>query len=295
MARGSRRSRDGRAGSTLARQPLRPSLLGRLTSPPGPRHSGGMTPRRLYRSQADRKLAGVCAGLAEYLGVDATLVRVATVALTLLTAAPLVLAYIVLTVALPVGTNAPRSVEADWQADGLRVSWAGPTVPYAVPWPQWLGGLAAGGCLGLVVMGLASLAALALGPYLDPSVTVSCGLSSLFWPIAAIMAIGGLIPRRWALTVTHDALWVERPLKGARRVDLLEVDSLHHDLDALTILLRDGELLRLAPPPQDDALDVLREQLDGARRRALGHREDLEQAEEGRQRLQALLAARQRQ
>lgn len=35
--------------------------------------------KRLYRSRRDRRLAGVCAGIADYLGVDATLVRVAWV------------------------------------------------------------------------------------------------------------------------------------------------------------------------------------------------------------------------
>lgn len=34
------------------------------------------TPRRLYRSVSDRKLAGVCGGVAEYFGIDTVLVRV---------------------------------------------------------------------------------------------------------------------------------------------------------------------------------------------------------------------------
>ncbi len=38
-------------------------------------------PRRLERSRDDRAVAGVCAGVARYLGVDATVVRVVTVAL----------------------------------------------------------------------------------------------------------------------------------------------------------------------------------------------------------------------
>ena len=33
-------------------------------------------PRKLYRSQTDRKLAGVCGGLGEKFNVDMTLVRV---------------------------------------------------------------------------------------------------------------------------------------------------------------------------------------------------------------------------
>jgi phage shock protein C len=41
--------------------------------------------RKLYRSRTDRKLAGVCGGLAEYFGrTDTTVVRVAFVVLALL-------------------------------------------------------------------------------------------------------------------------------------------------------------------------------------------------------------------
>ncbi|MCA9883255.1 MAG: PspC domain-containing protein [Anaerolineae bacterium] len=32
--------------------------------------------KRLYRSQSDRQVAGVCGGLAEYFNVDSTLVRI---------------------------------------------------------------------------------------------------------------------------------------------------------------------------------------------------------------------------
>ena len=33
------------------------------------------TPKRLYRSNTDKMVAGVCGGLAQYLGVDPTIVR----------------------------------------------------------------------------------------------------------------------------------------------------------------------------------------------------------------------------
>lgn len=33
-------------------------------------------PRRLYRSEEDRMLAGICGGLAEYLDIDPTVIRV---------------------------------------------------------------------------------------------------------------------------------------------------------------------------------------------------------------------------
>lgn len=39
--------------------------------------------RRLHRSATDRKIAGVCGGLAEYFGVDPTLVRIAAVVLAI--------------------------------------------------------------------------------------------------------------------------------------------------------------------------------------------------------------------
>lgn len=34
-----------------------------------------MTDKKLYRSERDKKLAGVCGGLADYLGVDVTIIR----------------------------------------------------------------------------------------------------------------------------------------------------------------------------------------------------------------------------
>lgn len=34
--------------------------------------------KKLYKSSTDRKIAGVCGGIAEYLGVDSTLVRIVT-------------------------------------------------------------------------------------------------------------------------------------------------------------------------------------------------------------------------
>jgi len=41
------------------------------------------TARRLRRSTTDRKIAGVCGGLAEYFGVDSTLLRIAAVVLAI--------------------------------------------------------------------------------------------------------------------------------------------------------------------------------------------------------------------
>jgi len=57
--------------------------------------------KKLYRSRDDRMIAGVCGGLAEYLDVDPTLVRVATVVLAALTSGWVVVAYIVLMIVVP--------------------------------------------------------------------------------------------------------------------------------------------------------------------------------------------------
>lgn len=40
-------------------------------------------PRRLYRSETDRMLAGVCGGLGEFFGVDPTLIRIGFIVLAL--------------------------------------------------------------------------------------------------------------------------------------------------------------------------------------------------------------------
>ena len=40
-------------------------------------HSSGKITGRLHKSTRDKKLAGVCGGVAEYLGVDPTVVRLA--------------------------------------------------------------------------------------------------------------------------------------------------------------------------------------------------------------------------
>ena len=59
-----------------------------------------MDNKRLTRS-ANRTLAGVCGGIAEYLGLDPTAVRVAYVLLTVFTCFSGVLAYIIMWLIIP--------------------------------------------------------------------------------------------------------------------------------------------------------------------------------------------------
>lgn len=57
--------------------------------------------RRLRRSQSERMLAGVCGGLAEYMRVDPTLVRVGFAVLAIITWGVALLAYLVGWVIIP--------------------------------------------------------------------------------------------------------------------------------------------------------------------------------------------------
>ncbi len=56
--------------------------------------------KRLYRSTQDRMFAGVCGGIAEYLDVDPTLVRLVFVALAFM-GGPGAIVYIVLILVVP--------------------------------------------------------------------------------------------------------------------------------------------------------------------------------------------------
>lgn len=67
--------------------------------PTGPM-GGGNQPQKLYRDRNNRMISGVCAGLANYIGMDPTLMRVLWVILTLFTFVP-VIAYVVLVFVVP--------------------------------------------------------------------------------------------------------------------------------------------------------------------------------------------------
>ncbi|MEV4140731.1 PspC domain-containing protein [Dactylosporangium sp. NPDC049742] len=57
--------------------------------------------KRLRRSRADRTLAGVVGGLAEYFGVDPTMARAVFLLAVLLTGGTAVLAYPILWIVMP--------------------------------------------------------------------------------------------------------------------------------------------------------------------------------------------------
>lgn len=67
-----------------------------------------METKKLTRS-ANKMLAGVCGGIAEYFEIDPTLVRVAYAALTIFSAAfPGLLLYIIMMIIMPQANNYDR-------------------------------------------------------------------------------------------------------------------------------------------------------------------------------------------
>lgn len=58
-------------------------------------------PKRLYRSDSEKMIAGVCGGIAEYFNLDPTLVRIGYILLSIFTIFSGVLAYIVLWIVIP--------------------------------------------------------------------------------------------------------------------------------------------------------------------------------------------------
>ncbi|MVO99793.1 PspC domain-containing protein [Paenibacillus lutrae] len=66
--------------------------------------------RKLYRSRTDKKVTGLCGGLAEVLNVDATLLRLLTVVAVFITSGSLILLYFIASFIVPKepGFDPPR-------------------------------------------------------------------------------------------------------------------------------------------------------------------------------------------
>jgi phage shock protein C len=115
--------------------------------------------QRLHRSTTDRLCCGVCAGVAEYLSVDPSLIRLAFVAGTLWGGIGLLL-YIVLAIVLPTEEQSPVrtpiSSERSRMAAGLLlVAVGGILLAANMGWAPWLGwSLFWPGVLVLVGLGL---------------------------------------------------------------------------------------------------------------------------------------------
>ena len=69
-----------------------------------------MNEKRLYKSATDKKLDGVCAGLAEYFEIDPTIVRLVW-ALAVIFAGVGLIAYIVAAIVMPRKPEEPQAEE----------------------------------------------------------------------------------------------------------------------------------------------------------------------------------------
>jgi phage shock protein PspC (stress-responsive transcriptional regulator) len=61
--------------------------------------------KKLTRSPDDRWIAGICGGLAEYTGIDATVIRVILLVATILGAGSLIVIYLICWLLIPLGTE----------------------------------------------------------------------------------------------------------------------------------------------------------------------------------------------
>jgi len=73
-----------------------------------PPHTPQGAPRKLERSTSNRMIGGVCAGVADYLNLDPTLVRILTALIALVTGVPVVL-YIVAMFVMPEASEQPAA------------------------------------------------------------------------------------------------------------------------------------------------------------------------------------------
>ena len=91
--------------------------------------------RRLERSATNRVISGVCGGIADYLAIDATVVRVFFVFCALITAGLFILVYIALLVLMPLPGERPMINElwpsAHTRGPGVGLPSADPGAPGA--------------------------------------------------------------------------------------------------------------------------------------------------------------------
>lgn len=111
-----------------------------MTNPYGP-----PPPRRLERSRNNRMLGGVCGGLATYLNMDPTLIRVLAALVTFLTGGFPILLYVIALLVMPEeGSQPPQQrfyppVTPGQQAPPPGQAYAGPDPvwgPAGAPWAQ---------------------------------------------------------------------------------------------------------------------------------------------------------------
>ncbi len=194
-----------------------------------------MNPRRLFRSR-DRMLAGVAGGMAEYLDIDPTIIRILWVIIGIASAGFALIAYVILALIMPQAPyatapgawgapSAPPAPIGGWDAGTDAGGYAGaypggyaaPAAPSYAPARAQTRGIGIGAIIGLVliVVGVIALADAALpgwvaGAILGPAIILTLGAallaSSLRWnrdeaPQPAVATPGAAAP--WDVTDTQ--------------------------------------------------------------------------------------------
>ncbi len=90
-------------------------------------------PKKLLRSKSNRMLGGVCGGLASYLNMDPTLVRVLTVIVSLFTGVPVVLYIVALFVVPEEGSPETGPSYPPVNGPGAPAAWTPPAPPAYAP------------------------------------------------------------------------------------------------------------------------------------------------------------------
>ena len=77
--------------------------------------------KKLYRSRTDRKIAGVCGGMAEYFNIDSTIIRLVWVLLIIFLGTGL-LAYIIAVIVIPdAPLNSQNNPYTNYNNPSIRV------------------------------------------------------------------------------------------------------------------------------------------------------------------------------
>ena len=92
-------------------------------------------PKQLRRSRTDRYIGGVCGGVASYLNMDATLVRILTVLITLFTGVPVILYLVALFLMPEEDVVPPAPPAAQFPRTGDDTVWGAGGPPWAQQQP----------------------------------------------------------------------------------------------------------------------------------------------------------------
>jgi phage shock protein PspC (stress-responsive transcriptional regulator) len=249
-----------------------------------------MTPA-LYRSSRGA-IWGVCRGIAEHAGLDVGLVRSAVVLGLFFVTAPVLLGYLVLALALPVRTPDASVTDLQWASDSVTLDYRASLVPHVIPWLWWLAMwgavVAALISAGIGVVALDVVFAEPRYPVTQWPALVAVGLMMLS-ALAPFGLLTGLVHRTFALTCTHDAVWLTRGnLREPQRLLFTEVESIRIE-NKLWFFMRDGSIVQMPLPAESEAFTAWLDEARQSTKRALTHEADLHEAGAARSDLEQML------